>query len=448
MEDPGLIPGICTVLVLALAGGMSLTLTYYHGGSLRLQMILFLCALTVRFLFSILVYEHGLVEVFKDEDAGGWVNGVTLAEMWHRQEVGVLEIPVAVFETDFLKYGENWGYYYLLGSFFYLTGTSSRLVAAALNCFMGAFTVVMVYRSASILLSQRVARVAGWLTCLWPSLIAWSGQTLKEPTVICLESLILYGCLVITVRGFSFRHFALCVFASAAVYPFRFYAGYLAALTVFITLLMLPLSRGRASSAILTRVAMLVGPILLIGFLFLAGREAHLNRSLQYAQTYRQDLAVGQGSGVVTNYDLGSPIGLAMATAVGAVHLLLAPFPWQLLEGSLRMLLTGPEVVSWYVVFFTGVLPGLRLTLRHRLLHALPLLLFIAGLGVVYSVTFGNVGLAYRQRAQLLPWLLILAVAGFEQRGWLGGVRSRQSVRSLPRTASGRIAGAKLEPVR
>jgi hypothetical protein len=29
---------------------------------------------------------------------------------------------------------------------------------------------------------------------------------------------------------------------------------------------------------------------------------------------------------------------------------------------------------------------------------------------------FGNVGLIFRQRAQLLPWLLIIAVVGLERR--------------------------------
>jgi hypothetical protein len=29
---------------------------------------------------------------------------------------------------------------------------------------------------------------------------------------------------------------------------------------------------------------------------------------------------------------------------------------------------------------------------------------------------FGNIGLIYRQRAQLLPWLLILAAVGLERR--------------------------------
>jgi hypothetical protein len=44
------------------------------------------------------------------------------------------------------------------------------------------------------------------------------------------------------------------------------------------------------------------------------------------------------------------------------------------------------------------------------------MLYFVLGLGMLYSLMFGNVGLAYRHRAQLLPFLLMLAVLGLEQR--------------------------------
>jgi hypothetical protein len=44
------------------------------------------------------------------------------------------------------------------------------------------------------------------------------------------------------------------------------------------------------------------------------------------------------------------------------------------------------------------------------------MLFFILGLGVLYSMMFGNVGLIFRQRAQLLPWLLIISAVGLEQR--------------------------------
>src|SRR5262249_34147437 len=89
--------------------------------------------------------------------------------------------------------------------------------------------------------------------------------------------------------------------------------------------------------------------------------------------------------------------------------LLLSPFPWQLGAGSLRMALTAPEIVVWWFFFFARVLPGIGYAIRHRFGDALPLFLFLSLLGVTYSLTFGNVGTAYRQRAQLMPYLLVLA---------------------------------------
>jgi hypothetical protein len=63
-----------------------------------------------------------------------------------------------------------------------------------------------------------------------------------------------------------------------------------------------------------------------------------------------------------------------------------------------------------------GLIPGLRHVCKTRLADALPMLFFMLGLGLLYSMMFGNVGLIFRQRAQLLPWLLIIAVVGLERR--------------------------------
>jgi hypothetical protein len=133
-------------------------------------------------------------------------------------------------------------------------------------------------------------------------------------------------------------------------------------------------------------------------------------------QNFRHNASYKSGSGVKTNYDLETPDGFGLATVIGATHLLLAPFPWQLGGGSLRMVLTGPEQLVWWWLFFVGVIPGVWYAIRHRLSDILPLFFFVLGIGFLCSLAFGNVGLAYRQRAQLLPWLLILGMAGLEQR--------------------------------
>jgi hypothetical protein len=85
-------------------------------------------------------------------------------------------------------------------------------------------------------------------------------------------------------------------------------------------------------------------------------------------------------------------------------------------EGSTRMLLTTPELIVWWWLVLFGLIPGLWHVCKTRLADVQPMLYFILGLGLLYSMMFGNVGLIFRQRAQLLPWLLIIAVVGLERR--------------------------------
>ncbi|MBK7598951.1 MAG: hypothetical protein IPJ07_10685 [Acidobacteria bacterium] len=80
------------------------------------------------------------------------------------------------------------------------------------------------------------------------------------------------------------------------------------------------------------------------------------------------------------------------------------------------MLLTAPELFFWWWLFFAGFAPGFYYAVRNRFSEVQPLVLFIVGLGLLYSLMFGNVGLIFRQRAQLMPWMLVFAVVGLEQR--------------------------------
>ncbi len=103
-------------------------------------------------------------------------------------------------------------------------------------------------------------------------------------------------------------------------------------------------------------------------------------------------------SGVETNIDTHTTRGMGLMTLVGGVHLLLAPFPWQLGAGSVRMVLTAPEMVVWWFMFFGLVLPGLKHAILDRFNDVMPLVLFLGLMCIVYGLTFGNVGTAYRQR--------------------------------------------------
>jgi hypothetical protein len=400
-------------VLLSVGGTLALRLTRNHSETVGFQTRLLVCAFACRFLAAVAIYEFGLVRVLGDEDAGGWTVGASLRQAWLQRGVGLFDLPAVLTE---IYTGQHQGYRYMLGALFYLTDSPARLTAAALNCFFGAVTVVLAYRIARSLFSEWVAVRVGWWSCVFPALIIWSAQTVKEPVVILLETLALYGCIRIKLSGFSARHVPLCAAAILLLVPFRFYAAYIAGAAVVLALALPHLTRRKITVGSALGVVSLVVPILVVSGV-LAQQEALLeNYNLRRIERFRQDVATGSGSGVRNVYDLETPDGFALGTLDGAAHLMLAPFPWELIGGSQRLLLTIPELVVWYWLFFAGVLPGLWYAVRKRFSDAQPLLFFIIALGLLYSLMFGNIGLIYRQRAQLLPWLLVFAMVGMERR--------------------------------
>lgn len=403
------------VLLVVFAGlGVGLLLlTRRHRESLPLQIKLFITALCVRFVAALTIYEFGLVKVLGDEDSSGWTAGIVQMQQWVQRHVGWLDLPEALAQAF---YQQQQGYRYLLAALFYVTDAPARLPAATLNCFFGALTVVITFRIAESLFSPWVAVRTGWATCLFPSLVIWSAQTVKEPIVIMLEVVALYACVQLKKEGFSLRYIGICGLAILFLLPFRFYAAYLAAAAALFGLLIPQIGKRNSSVLAGAGIALLVIP-LAISSGILARSEALFERfDLKYVSEYQRGVAVGQKSGVTLGYDLQTPSGFALGILVGGAHLLLAPFPWQLGGASLRMVLVLPELLVWWWLFFFGVLPGTWLAVRRRFGELQALFIFSGGLGLLYSLLFGNIGLAVRQRAQLLPLLLIFALVGLERR--------------------------------
>ena len=276
-------------------------------------------------------------------------------------------------------------------------------------------TAVFAYRIARGIASDWVAWRVGWLTCLFPIMIIWSIQTIKEPFVILLEVLALYGCIQLRISKFALRHILLCGVCVIILATMRFYAAYLTGLVILITLALPHLRRRRFSIGAAIGVVAIAFPVLSSVGALNKDTETAGEFDLQRVDQFRKGMARTADSGVETNFDTQTTRGLGLMTLFGGVHLLLAPFPWQLKTGSVRMALTAPEMVVWWYMFFALVLPGLKLAIRHRFGDVMPLLLFLLLLSGIYSVTFGNVGTAYRQRAQLMPYLLIFAAMRLEQ---------------------------------
>ena len=293
----------------------------------------------------------------------------------------------------------------------------ARLPAAALNGFIGALTVVYSYRMALILIPSHLAeRVGTWL-CVFPSFLMWSAQTIKEPVVILLEVMVIYNCLGLRAHGFSIKRLAGTTACIVMLIPFRFYAAYLALATTLITTFSLIMKSHRSSfgSRFISAAGLIgIGAFLVTSGL-LAGRETHFERfDLEYISKMKSYDLRTSGSSVSMDLDLHTTGGMGLSLLIGGAHLLLSPFPWQLVSGSTRMLIVAPEMVFWWWLVAAGGIRGFRYMVRYRFVDILPVLTMLFGLGILYSLMFTNVGLIYRQRSQLLPFLMIFATVGLE----------------------------------
>lgn len=427
--DNDLILGIILFCVLAGAGCFLITLTRHHFETRHVQMKFFLIALVVRFAASITVYEFGLVNIIGDADSSGYFMGAWYAGSWRQQGIGIFDLP-GVLLGALGSYHE--GYYYLVGTLMYLSGSVGRMPAAVLNCFFGAMTVVFAYRIARSLFSNWTAIRVGWACVFFPSLIIWSCQTLKEPVVIFIECVAIYACVHLKLTGFTVRYVVLAASSILLLYPFRFYAAFIAAIAAGVSLMMPQLGKWGSSVKGGLAIAILVIPLAASSGMLASSQARIESFDAERIQKFRKDVARNQGSGVVTQFDMRTNTGFVMGTLVGAVHLLLAPFPWQLGGGSVRMIMTLPELLVWWWLFFAGLIPGLWQAIKTKFSEISPMLVFIIGLGLLYSMMFGNVGLVFRQRAQLLPWLLIFAVYGLEMKELKKVLHRRQQMVASP----------------
>src|SRR5438105_12880060 len=91
MSDLG--AGVVHFVLLAFLGCVALVLLGRDRGAQIFQLHLFLAAFALRFTFSLIIYQLGLVSVLKDEDSSGWTAGVALQEHWLRQGVGLGQLP-------------------------------------------------------------------------------------------------------------------------------------------------------------------------------------------------------------------------------------------------------------------------------------------------------------------------------------------------------------------
>lgn len=306
--------------------------------------------------------------------------------------------------------GSGWGMVYLVAVVYGLVGRN-MLAIQMMNSVFGSATAVVIYLCAQqVFQNLRVARIAGIAVAFYPSLVLWSAQGLKDgPTVFCLALAILATLKL--GEKLTVKYILVLVCALISVIALRFYVFYMMSVAIAGAFI-IGMQQVSATSFVrqFSAIILLGVALTYVGVTRSASVQFERYGNLQTLQRSRLDLARSAESGFGRDVDVSSTSGAISTIPIGVLYLLFAPFPWQIT--SLRQSITLPEMIIWWASFPLLVL-GLWFAIKYRLRMISPILIFTVMLTLAYSVFQGNVGTAYRQRAQLLVFYFIFVAVGF-----------------------------------
>jgi hypothetical protein len=313
--------------------------------------------------------------------------------------------------NQFVRSGEGsgWGMVYLVAAVYGVVGRN-MLAVQLMNSVIGAATAVVIYLCAhQVFQNSRVARLAGMAVAFYPSLVLWSAQGLKDGPIVFLLALAIL-CTLKLGQKLALKYIIILACSLIALFALRFYVLYMICVAIAGAFVIGMQQVTATSFARQFSAVILLGLALTyVGVTRSAGLQYERYGNLERLQRSRLDLARSAESGFGRDVDVSSTSGALSTIPIGVLYLLFAPFPWQVT--SLRQSITLPEMVIWWASFPLLIL-GLWFSIRYRLRMISPILIFTVMLTLAYSVFQGNVGTAYRQRAQLLVFYFIFVAVG------------------------------------
>jgi len=366
---------------------------------------LFASAFLVRVLIGTLIYAFKLQQFFGGDAITYDYFGNALMNVWDGNKS--FQLAVDVFSGGGAASG--WGMLYMVAAIYKVIGRN-MLAVQYVNAILGAATAPIAYLiSMEIFPNRRVARTCALLSAFFPSLVLWSAQGLKDGPIVFLLTLSMLATLKLGNR-FSFRYLTALALALCGLITLRFYVFYIVLLAIIAAFV---LGRRQLTAQSFAR-QLIVITVIGVGLAYFgvsryASQQLDAYGNLRQLQLMRMDASTA-GSGFGQDVDVSTPAGAISAIPLGFSYLVLAPFPWQL--ASVRQIITLPEMVIWWCSLPLLIL-GLWFTSKYKLREVAPILIFTTLLTLTYSILQGNVGTAYRQRAQLLVFYFVFVAVGF-----------------------------------
>ena len=387
-------------------GAIGAFFSFRQGDQGTFLLRIFVGALLVRMVLAATIYMFRLQDFFGGDaytydvvgnwQLGAW-GGDTFSAMMVKRFVGGGE-------------GSGWGMVYMVAAIYGIIGRN-MLATQFVNAVIGAVTAPIIFLCAQqVFTNSRVARLSAIAVAFYPSLVLWSSQGLKDaPIVFCLALSIL--CTLKLGERVSAKYMLILLGTLFALLSLRFYVFYM--LLVAIGGAFLIGMRAFTPTSFIRQFALII--LLGLGLTYVgvtryANVQLESYGSLQRINVSRADAARSAESGFGKDVDVSTTGGAITAIPIGMIYLLFAPFPWQL--ASLRQSITLPEMLIWWASFPMLIL-GIWFSIKYRMRMISPVLIFTVMLSLAYSIFQGNVGTAYRQRAQLLVFYFIFVAVGY-----------------------------------
>lgn len=290
---------------------------------------------------------------------------------------------------------------------FWLFGASA-VVGQFYVALLGACVAVGVTYLALAALSSSLAMTAGFAVAVLPSQVLWSALVLKDATVwlaVTAVAIILARVPTQPARKMVLWT-VLLTLALVSLFYVRQHTFVVAVLATTIAVPLIGIPRSTVGAGVVVAgvlpLVLGLGPFGLEFVRDAGSLEVRRHANAEDAETAfvvpDQPEVNGQPASLIS--DLRHlPRGLSV--------MLLEPYPWQR-TGNARLRFAQLESVVWYPLLAFGVI-GTRDLWRHKRVLLFPLL-FGGGTVILYSLTEGNFGTAYRHRGEFV-WVVALFAA-------------------------------------
>jgi hypothetical protein len=349
--------------------------------------------------------KTGDVYFLHADDYGFGLNASRILDVW--KSTGMVPQPGTL---DWMGAAGDLTVPYWLSYVYYFIG-EYPLLPIALNCSLGAVSIILIYCIGRYYLNHRIALFVAWLFALWPSLVLWSTQNLRESVIIFCTLLFILCVFELRSRGNAFWTWFGLVISFLILYKMRSHVAVLLVIAGFLSFFCF----SGKKKFMIAIVVLGVFTVLFAANVFhirsilcskLALRFSSLFETLNYHHHVKQYYA---DTAYLTDADISKPFNFFVYLPAFLAYIFFSPFPWEVTKFS--QIPGVVEMVIWFFLSFFA-LKGALWLLFHKTRDFSVIFIFVFAT-VIILIGEGNVGTLFRHRDALWPFLFIFTAVGF-----------------------------------